>query len=82
MNEAQVLRTGSLITAAALRGDDMAVELLIGTLPPDHVRVVAVAAIGAMAGLVREAITPEAVQQAVRDAQQLAHDAVQEGTQS
>ncbi|MEU3105582.1 hypothetical protein [Streptomyces griseoflavus] len=82
MNEAQVLRTGALITAAALRGDDMAVELLVGTLPADHVRIVAVAAVGAMAGLVREAITPEAVQQAVRDAQTLAHTAAQEGTQT
>lgn len=82
MNESQVLRTGALITAAGLRGDDMALELLLGTLPPEHVHVVAVASIGAMAELVRTAITPEAIQQAVRDAQQLAQTAAQEGTTS
>lgn len=78
MNEAQVMRTGALITAAALRGDDMAMELLLGTLHPDHVRIVAIASIGAMAGLVSEALTPEAVQRAVRDAQQLAQTAATE----
>lgn len=82
MNEAQVIRTGALITAAALRGDDMAVELLLGTLHPDYVRVVAIASVGAMAGLVREALTPEAVARAVREAQHLAREAAQEGTQA
>lgn len=82
MNEAQVLRTGALVTAAALRGDDMAVELLLGTLPDHHVRIVAVASVGAMAALVREAITPEAIARAVHEAQQLAQQAATEGNPS
>jgi hypothetical protein len=57
----------------------MATELLIGTLPPDHVRVTAIASITAMADLVREAITPQALKRAVTEAQALAHQAATEG---
>jgi hypothetical protein len=76
MNE--YLRTAALITAAALRGDDVAVRLLLHTLPPERIAATAEGAVLAMAGLVREAITPEAVQNAVREAQQLAQQAATE----
>jgi hypothetical protein len=76
----EVLRTCSLITAAALRDDDLSLGLLLNTLHPDAVRAVAIAAVGAMAGLVREACTPEAITQAVHEAQQLAHQAASERT--
>jgi hypothetical protein len=78
--EAQYLRTAALVTAAALRGDDIAVRLLLQTLPADQVAATAEGSVLAMAGLVREAITPHAVQTAVREAQQLAQQAVTEGT--
>jgi hypothetical protein len=79
VTEAEILRTGALIAASALRGDDMGVQLLLNTLHPDHVRVVAIASIGAMAGLLREFLPADAIQRAVHDAQQLAHEAATEG---
>ncbi|MFE4624654.1 hypothetical protein [Streptomyces mirabilis] len=78
MNE--YLRTAALVTAAALRGDDIAVRLLLQTLTTDQVVATAEGSVLAMAALVREAITPDAVQRAVREAQQLAQQAVTEGT--
>ncbi len=75
-DEAQYLRTAALVTAAALRGDDVAVRLLLRTLPPDEAAAACEGALIAMAGLVREAITPQAVQRAVAEAQQLAHDTI------
>lgn len=74
MNE--YLRTAALVTAAALRGDDIAVRLLLQTLPPEQIAAAAEGAVLAVAGLVREAITPQAVQRAVAEAQQLAHDTI------
>lgn len=74
----EFVRTAALVTAAALRGDDMAVRLLLHTLDPVQRAAVTEGAVLAMAGLVREAITAEAVQRAVADAQQLARDTVTE----
>ena len=74
----QYLRTAALVTATALRGDDMAVRLLLQTLPPDQIAATAEGAVLAMAGLVREAITPDAVARAVAEAQQLAQAAATE----
>ncbi|MGW5210021.1 hypothetical protein ACWEQO_02065 [Streptomyces sp. NPDC004051] len=76
------LRTAALVTAAALRDDDQAVRLLLATLPPDQAAAACQGAVLAMAELVREAITPEAVARAVRDAQQLAQTAATEGNPS
>lgn len=77
--EAQYLRTASLATAAALRGDDLAVRLLLQTLRPEEATASCEGAVLAMAELVRAAITPEAVQRAVAEAQQLAQQAATEG---
>ncbi|MFD4551678.1 hypothetical protein [Streptomyces sp. NPDC058466] len=77
MNE--YLRTAALVTAAALRGDDIAVRLLLQTLPTEQVAATAEGAVLAMAGLLREVLDPQAITRAVREAQQLAHDAVTEG---
>lgn len=74
------LRTGALVTAAALRGDDIAVRLLLQTLPPEQIAATCEGVVLAMAELVREAITPDAVARAVAEAQQLAQAAVHEGT--
>ncbi|MFI7681434.1 hypothetical protein ACIBWG_02045 [Streptomyces griseoaurantiacus] len=82
MSESEVLRTAALIVAAQLRGDHMGVELLFGTLHPDHVRIVAIASVGAMAGLLAEYLPADAIQRAVTEAQSLAREAAQEGTQS
>lgn len=79
MSEAQFLRTAALATAAALRDDSLSLQLLLGTLPREHVTATCEGALLAMAELVRAAITPEAVQQAVHDAQQLAQQAITEG---
>lgn len=76
----QPLRTAALATAAALRGDDIAVRLLLHALPAEEIAATCEGAILAMAALVREAITPDAVQQAIREAQQLAHEAATERT--
>ncbi|MES9523136.1 hypothetical protein [Streptomyces capoamus] len=78
----QYVRTAALVTAAALRDDDLAVRLLLNTLPPEEIAATAEGAVLAMAGLVREAITPEAVQRAVAEAQALAHQAATEGNHS
>ncbi|MER5259743.1 hypothetical protein [Streptomyces sp. NPDC002855] len=77
MNE--YLRTATLATAAALRGDETAVRLLLRSLPAEHGTAACEGALLAMAELVREAITPEAVENAVRAAQALAQQAVTEG---
>ncbi|MEH0553423.1 hypothetical protein [Streptomyces sp. B21-101] len=79
MTEPDLLRTCSLIAASALRGDDKGVELLLNTLHPDHVRVVAIAAVTSMADLVTAVCGAEAVQAAIRPAQDLAHQAATEG---
>lgn len=79
MTGPEILRTAALIAAASLRGDDKGVSLLLNTLHPDHVRIVAVASVEAMAGLVREFVPPDAIQCAVTSAQQLARDAATEG---
>lgn len=79
MTEPEILRTCSLIAASALRGDYTGVELLLNTLHPDHVRVVAIASVAAMADLVNATAGPEAVQAAIRSAQDLAHQAATEG---
>ncbi|HEY6115417.1 MAG TPA: hypothetical protein VI172_05615 [Candidatus Dormibacteraeota bacterium] len=78
MTESEILRTAALIVAAQLRGDDMGVELLLGTLHPDHVRVVAVASVCAMAGLLAEFVPADAIARAVTEAQQLAQQAATE----
>ncbi|MFF1655798.1 hypothetical protein [Streptomyces sp. NPDC058255] len=75
----QYLRTAALVTAAALRGDDIAVRLLLQTLPAEQVAATAEGAVLAMAGLLRQVLDPDAITRAVREAQQLAHDAVTEG---
>ncbi|MFF8829128.1 hypothetical protein [Streptomyces sp. NPDC015131] len=77
-----LVRTTALVAAAALRGDATAVRLLLRSLDPDHAAAVTEAAVLSMAELVREAITPEAVQNAIHDAQQLAHQAATEGDMS
>lgn len=73
--EAQYLRTAALVTAAALRGDDTAVRLLLHTLPAEQIAAATEGAVLAMAELVRTAITPDALQRAVAEAQQLAQQA-------
>jgi ABC-type enterochelin transport system permease subunit len=78
VTESEFLRTAALVTAAALRGDDMAVRLLLATLTPEQVAAVCEGSVLAMAGLLREALTPEALARAVTDAQQLAQAAATE----
>ena len=77
-SEAQYLRTAALATAAALRDDETGLRLLLHTLPPERITATCEGAILAMAGLVREAITPKALKRAIAEAQQLAHDAATE----
>lgn len=77
--EAQYLRTAALATAAALRGDEQGLRLLLHTMPPEQILATCEGSILAMAGLLREVITPEALQRAVAEAQQLAHTAATEG---
>ncbi|MFF7331527.1 hypothetical protein [Streptomyces sp. NPDC008150] len=79
MTESEVLRTAALVVAAQLRGDDMGVQLLLGTLHADHVRIVAVAAVSAFAELLVEFLPPDAVARAIDEAQQLAQQAATEG---
>ncbi|MBT2488795.1 hypothetical protein J7E96_09720 [Streptomyces sp. ISL-96] len=79
---AQFLRTAALVTSAALRDDDQAVHLLLHTLPPEQIAATAEGSILAMAELLRSAVTPAAMQAAIREAQALAHEAAIEGTQS
>lgn len=79
MSESEFLRTAALVTAAALRGDDIAVRLLLQTLPAGQTAAACEGVVLAMAGLVCEVLDPEAIARAVREAQQLAHDAVTEG---
>lgn len=78
-SEAQYLRTAALATAAALRDDETSLRLLLHTLPPEQIVATCEGAILAMAGLVREAITPQALQRAVAEAQAIAHQAATEG---
>ncbi|MEU9557358.1 hypothetical protein [Streptomyces fumanus] len=78
MSEAQFIRTAALVTAAALRGDDMAVRLLLHTLPPEQMAASCEGAVMAMAGLVREFLDPEALQRGITEAQQLAREAATE----
>ncbi|MBD9730193.1 hypothetical protein PV755_46560 [Streptomyces caniscabiei] len=80
--EAQMLRTAALVTAAALRGDDMAVRLLLHTLPPEQIKAACEGSVLAVAGLVREFLDEDAIQIAVREAQQIARDAVTERNRS
>lgn len=75
MSESEFLRTAALVTAAALRGDDIAVRLLLQTLPADQTAAACEGAVLAMAGLVREVVCPEALARAITEAQQLAHEA-------
>lgn len=74
----QPLRTAALVTAAALRGDDIAVRLLLQTLPPEAVAATCEGAVLAMAGLLAEFLPPDATTRAIREAQALAHDAATE----
>jgi hypothetical protein len=76
--EAQMLRTAALVTAAALRGDETAVRLLLHTLPPEQIKATCEGVVLAVAGLVREVLDADAVQTAVREAQQVAREAVTE----
>lgn len=80
MSEAQFLRTAALATAAALRDDSLSLQLLLGTLPHEHVTATCEGALLAMAELVRDHLPPDVVQDAIRGAQSVAHQAVQEGT--
>ncbi|MEE1819331.1 hypothetical protein PUR59_30495 [Streptomyces sp. SP18ES09] len=79
---AQFIRSAALITSAALRDDDTTVHLLLHTLPPEEIAATAEGAILAMAELLRDAVTPQAIQNAIREAQSLAHEAAIEGDQS
>lgn len=79
MNE--FLRTAALITAAALRGDDIAVRLLLQTLPPEQIAAAAEGTITAMAGLLADVLPPDCLARAIAEAQQLAHEAATEGAQ-
>lgn len=78
----QYLRTASLVTAASLRGDDIAVRLLLQTLPPEQIKAACEGSVLAMAGLLREFLCPEAIALAINEAQQLAHQAATEGAQT
>ena len=75
---ARYLRTAALVTAAALRDDDQAVRLLLGTLPPDEIKAACEGAVLAMAGLLAEFLPPDAIARAITDAQQLAQQAATE----
>ncbi|MFJ3290388.1 hypothetical protein ACIPMW_34490 [Streptomyces sp. NPDC086669] len=74
MSQPSILRTAALVVSSALRDDDQAARLLLHTLPPDHIKVTCEAAIFAMAELVREFVPAEAIQAAIRDAQQMAQN--------
>ena len=76
--ETQFVRTAALVTAAALRGDDTAVRLLLHTLPADEVAAACEGAVLAMAGLLAEFLPADAIARAVTEAQQLAQQAATE----
>ncbi|HEY9372188.1 hypothetical protein [Streptomyces sp.] len=76
--EIQFVRTAALVTAAALRGDDTAVRLLLHTLPADEVAATCEGAVLAMAGLLAEFLPPDAIARAVTEAQNLAQQAATE----
>ncbi|AWT42816.1 MULTISPECIES: hypothetical protein [Streptomyces] len=78
-DEAQYLRTASLATAAALRGDEQSLRLLLQTLPPERVLATCEGAILAMAYLLRDFLPPDAIQHAISEAQSIAHTAATEG---
>lgn len=77
--QAQYLRTASLATAAALRGDEIGLRLLLQTLPPEQTAAACEGAVLAMAGLLRNFLPPDAIQRAVTEAQALAHTTASEG---
>lgn len=72
------LNVGALITAAALDDDTAAVRMLLLSIPPEQIAVAVEGAVLAMAGLVREAVTPEAIQAAIRGTRALAIQAANE----
>lgn len=72
------LNVGALITAAALEDDTAAMRMLLLSIPPEQIAAAVEGAILAMAGLVREAVTPEAIQDAARGARILAIQAANE----
>ncbi|MFB7162067.1 hypothetical protein [Streptomyces sp. NPDC056242] len=77
MNE--FLRTAAAVTAAALRGDDYAVRLLLQALPDDQKAAAAEGSVTAMAGLLREFLPPDTIARAIAEAQQVANEAALEG---
>ncbi|MFD0117663.1 hypothetical protein ACFVZL_19885 [Streptomyces sp. NPDC058320] len=78
MNESDYLNVGALITAAALDDDVPAVRMLLRSLPPEQIAAAVEGGVLAMAGLVREVVTPEAIQNAAREARALAIQAANE----
>ncbi|MFF9625387.1 hypothetical protein [Streptomyces griseosporeus] len=78
-SEAQYVRTASLATAAALRGDEQGLRLLLHTLPREQVMATCEGAILAMAYLLRDFLPPDAIQRAISEAQAIAHTAATEG---
>ena len=78
MNESDFLNVGALITAAALDDDTPAVRMLLLSIPPEQIAAAVEGAVLAMAGLVREVVTPEGVQNAAREARALALQAANE----
>lgn len=77
----QYLRIAALVTAASLRGDDIAVRLLLQTLPPEQIKAACEGCVLTMAGLLRDYLCPEAIALAINEAQAVAHQAAIEGAQ-
>ncbi|MEV5441413.1 hypothetical protein AB0N23_02515 [Streptomyces sp. NPDC052644] len=80
--EAQTLRAAALVASAALRDDDQTARNLLRALPPHLIPVAAEAAVFAMAELLRDVLTPEHIQTAVREAQALAQQTATEGNRA
>lgn len=72
MTEAEAFRKAALVVSCALRDDDQGARLLLRTLPPELIAAVCEASILAMAELVREFVPADAVQRAIREAQEMA----------
>jgi hypothetical protein len=76
----QPTRTTALVCGAALRGDDTAARLLLQTCPPDLLPAIAEASVICLADLLREFLPPDAINNAIREAQRIAQDEATERT--
>ncbi|MEV7032725.1 hypothetical protein AB0N99_21230 [Streptomyces sp. NPDC093272] len=79
---AELERRSALVVAAALRGDEDTVHVLVATLPPDQLARVCEGVIQGLAGLIQQFVPGAAIARGVAEAQRLAQQAATERTTS